>query len=263
MFTLHIAGVTCKDWSAMNRHRLRFGGPSGRPLLTWVHERKWTGETMILIENVASFQVQPLLEILDTHFLALDLLFGPEGLGWWSARKRRFMVLLKKGWCLTETEAHFRKLFTRERPTDGKRSHMFFCAPGDVVQEAKRRRVLEQSEMNQGKKGSSFNSHSNSSDVRPEAADPSISTAEIDRMKWESLYSHGQVCRLRMYEKTAAEELFQGTVTHNDPDLTKMVRAALKASHCCAQSSNNLPAFFKKSRLGFLACVGLRSCCKN
>ena len=53
MLRVHIAGITCKDFSVMNRHAQGLeGGKSGFPCLVWIFERRRVREQLLIIENV-------------------------------------------------------------------------------------------------------------------------------------------------------------------------------------------------------------------
>ena len=231
MLRVHIAGITCKDFSVMNRWaRGLEGGASGFPCLVWIFERRWVREQVLIIENVRGFSLQTLLDLLPMYVLGADLTLGPEDIGWWCVRKRRFMVLLLQGWSLQlngcDALAEFLRVFGKQRPSSGKKGHMFFCAPTQEQIDSKaRRRRLAMPVSNDSQQPVSNASQAGGSET---AAMTSADTG-LAKMSWESTYTEGQVSRLRMYEKAAAEELFHGIVSSTDEGLRSLIRKTLQA----------------------------------
>ena len=161
-----------------------------------------------------------MLSLLPGYHLAADIQCGPESFGWWSTRKRRFLVLLREGWSLQQDEESFLRIFSRKRPQTGKRGQMFYSAPAAEVRSAKRRRMTGQC------KATSMSALSGSS--RTIGSQGPLTDAEVDKIKWEAFYTEGQISRLRMYEKAAARELFKGCIDDTNASLSSGIRASLR-----------------------------------
>ena len=119
-----------------------------------------------------------------------------------------------------DAASEFLRAFGKERPLGGQKGHMFFCAPLEeqLASKVKRQRLtMPGSASTQQQAGSAA------------ASSTSTTEAGLSRMSWESTYSEGQVSRLRMYEKAAAEALWHGIVSDTDEGLSRLIRKTLQA----------------------------------
>ena len=145
---IHIAGLTCVDFSKRKIGAKGMRGPSGCAFLCWAFQRRAVGESIIIIENVPSFDTECLMSILGSiYHLKAQFVLGPEALGWWVSRPRKFLILVhKQAQLVSEMDpSTLQSLFLRKRPLSGPRGDMFFAAPTKYINAEKARRL--------GKKG--------------------------------------------------------------------------------------------------------------
>eukprot|EP00974_Lingulodinium_polyedra_P018283 1767853-Lingulodinium_polyedra.AAC.1 len=91
-----IAGVTCKDFSRMNKNRQGVLGPSGRILLLFIFEIRRVRYDLVITECTPLQDLAPFETLLGKFYTIESFLWGPEQLGWWVARKRRFTIFWLK-----------------------------------------------------------------------------------------------------------------------------------------------------------------------
>ena len=136
--TVALAGMTCKDVSNMNRCKLGKHGPSGRPLLTFLHEIRFRKPSVVLGECTQHMDVQLVRKILHDLYDIVNFSFSPADLGWWADRTRMFCILvLKAGPYRMNPDCWdgFKPAFCKERPraSSCKRGDMFYAAPHEHV----------------------------------------------------------------------------------------------------------------------------------
>ena len=142
--SLHVAGVTCKDYSKRKRHAIGIYGPSGRPLLLWIFERRFEREDVVLIEKVDGFDDAAVVRLLGPFYDIFRFRISPEDLGWWVSRKRIYILLVLKSspFKFKALVPDFFTIFGCNRPTglDCARGEMFYAAPDAAVQAVKAKR---------------------------------------------------------------------------------------------------------------------------
>lgn len=87
-----VAGVTCKDFSTMHANRKGVLGPSGIPLLTFIFDVRRNMYDVVLTECTPLQDLAPFEKYLSERYKWETFLLGPEDLGWWATRRRRFVV---------------------------------------------------------------------------------------------------------------------------------------------------------------------------
>ena len=99
---LHVAGLTCTDFSSMG-HRMRWLGPSIHPCLQWLRERLMAAkcsagslEQIVVIENVLGFEEHVVSDILTDHFSVASVTTSPKVLGLPADRQRKYIIFVHK-----------------------------------------------------------------------------------------------------------------------------------------------------------------------
>jgi hypothetical protein len=131
--TIEIAGHTCKDVSRMNSKRPGLSGPSGRVLLVWMFERRRRREDLVITECTQDFPPEIFEQFLGMYYEITSFLLGPEQLGWWVNRKRRFCILCLRPEfggkvSLALSPEALVGIFGRSRPEDCMKGDMFYAA---------------------------------------------------------------------------------------------------------------------------------------
>ena len=93
---MHVAGVTCVDWSSMGAGR-QWLGDSCPVMMEWVRERLLATEEVVIAECVLGFDSDTLAMLLKDVYEMTVLRLSPVLFGEPVARQRKFMVLLRKG----------------------------------------------------------------------------------------------------------------------------------------------------------------------
>ena len=95
-----LAGVTCVDWSTMNRSSSGWLGPSGAAFVEWLHSRclgaRSGTEDWIIVECVRGFDHTLLEDCLKQWYDMCVLLFSPTLLGVPAMRWRKYMLLTQR-----------------------------------------------------------------------------------------------------------------------------------------------------------------------
>ena len=214
---MHVAGVTCKDHSRRNQKAMGLAGPHAPVLATWASERKHALEDVVIVENVESFPTQELEELLAPKLvLAAELVWGPEQMGWWVKRRRKYMIFTRadRPWKarLQDFAEKFESWFACLRPQNCEKGDMFFSTPELVLLQWKRQRCQRRG-----------------SRVQHECVQ---SEAALQSMPWRTLLSEGQCDRLKLYEKLALAELSGGN--HDEHLETERRLGEVVASLCQA-----------------------------
>ena len=144
---IHCASNICKDVSFMNQRRPGNDGKTAKALAVWICERQYHQEDLIVTECTAKFDVNTFHQTLGHWYHVHTLCVGPEHLGWWTNRRRRFCILAHKQGAL-QLHAPWEKFFAtfgRGRPAESEQGGMFYAAPADLVndrigKQARRRR---------------------------------------------------------------------------------------------------------------------------
>ena len=127
---LHIAGMTCVDWSGLGNTE-QWLGDSGVVFLFWLAECLLEDEVdMLLGECVTSFDDTMMGELAASCGYSLTT-FGvcPSMFGWPGTRQRKYMVLLRNSsltWTAADPVVCFHQLFKRPLVLDGS---VFWSAP--------------------------------------------------------------------------------------------------------------------------------------
>ena len=140
-----IAGLTCKDNSTMNRNRVGFRGKSGATLLLFIFEALFARWDIILSECTPLISMEPFEQMMAEYYTWESFLWGPEQLGWWTTRRRRFTVFWLKPAHGGKVQmaagapriADLLAMFERSRPESGD-GMMFAAASDEQVQQAYR-----------------------------------------------------------------------------------------------------------------------------
>lgn len=192
---VHIAGLTCKDFSRRKRGRKFQFGTSGRPMLIWAFERRHSKEDIILVENTQDFDMALLERVLGELYEMFTFVAGPEDLGWWSSRHRRFIVMVLKSdeikSCATPDQ--FLKIFGALRPEDADcpRGDMFFAAPADYLDKLKKDKCMRRMG----------------------------SEAFADTRWWSDIVAPAQSTRLALYQRVLLDKVFGNGVAQGMIDV--------------------------------------------
>lgn len=92
---IHLAGTPCTDFSKMGA-LAGVDGPTLCATMCWVGMRRLLQEPVVVHENVASFPISFLLELLGDIYIIQSVIVCPSHLGWCIVRERRITVLLHK-----------------------------------------------------------------------------------------------------------------------------------------------------------------------
>ena len=118
---VHIAGVTCTDWSKFGR-RKNWLGPSTPVFMQRARERLFCKEDLIIVECVVPFDSEMLSELFQADYDLHVLVTTPSLFGEPVERQRKYMLLFKKdrlAWrddvCAYGVQAAFDRLFARTR----------------------------------------------------------------------------------------------------------------------------------------------------
>jgi hypothetical protein len=137
--SLMIAGHTCVDFSKMGA-RLGFCGPSIRPFLVFVYERRVRLEDLIITECTEDFPHSVWVIFLGDIYEIHCIVLGPENFGFWCDRRRKFTILIKKSaLAFVGSMSEFTRMFFRSRPEVDEfgmaceKGDMFFCAPASAL----------------------------------------------------------------------------------------------------------------------------------
>lgn len=132
-----IAGVTCKDFSTMNSARQGVLGPSGVPLMTFILDVRRNRYDILVTECTPLQDLKPFEVFLSELYTWETFLLGPEDLGSWATRRRRFVAF----WLRPDhggkaapalSMSSLLPLIRRRRP-DAKHNNMFAMAPASYV----------------------------------------------------------------------------------------------------------------------------------
>lgn len=93
--SMHIAGVSCTDWSSMGG-KAGWLGKTALPFLQWLRERVLGGEQIVLVECVPTFDAETLKEMVKEQYHLELLIFSPTLFGQPTERQRAYMILLRK-----------------------------------------------------------------------------------------------------------------------------------------------------------------------
>ena len=91
--TIKIAGMTCKDWSRMNKTRMGHYGPSGRTELVELFEIRHVRYDVVLIECTPDQDIELLKELLEHIYHIETMVWGSENVAVAARRKRRWTLL--------------------------------------------------------------------------------------------------------------------------------------------------------------------------
>ena len=126
----HVSGVCCYDWSKMGA-RKGWLGDSALVFLSWARERVIARERFVIVECTRSFDDEGFAALVEFFYTLTPLAFGAEDLGIPCFRKRKYMILLRKGalsWhpnIAVDVQGAFRHFSSRECGC----KVMCFCAP--------------------------------------------------------------------------------------------------------------------------------------
>jgi len=109
-------------------------GPQCVATLTWLFEARRRQRVLLFHECTEDFNPRLFRNLLADLYEITDILMGPEDLGLWCKRTRRFTVMvLKSAGRLTKTFEHFRNTLFRPRSADSAKGAMYLCAPDQDV----------------------------------------------------------------------------------------------------------------------------------
>jgi hypothetical protein len=116
-------------------------------MLIWAFERRYAKEDIIVVENTVDFDMALLERVLGELYEMFTFAAGPEDLGWWSSRQRRFIVMVLKSDRIKSvaTPEQFLEIFGAQRPQDADclRGDMFFSALADYLSNLNRQKGMQ------------------------------------------------------------------------------------------------------------------------
>ena len=211
--SIHWAGTICIDLSVMGSQSGPCG-PYSKLFLLWVHERRKRQETLLIHECTPAFPESLLLRFLGDIYAARSIIFGPEDLGWWVQRPRKFTFLLhKERTTFANDISSFGPTFFRHKNRDCERGDMFFCTDDTWVTEAfkkMRAEAMRYEERRQQNPSSKF------CHAVQDAAKRRVRRMSKEDATWIDLLGNGNMNRLRNYrqaEKQIESDLVVGVLS--------------------------------------------------
>lgn len=126
------SGHVCVDVSKLGAKAGKFG-PQSKLLLVWMGERRILQEPILFMECTELWDPVLVVEFLGDLYTLHVILLGPEDLGVWATRVRKFAILVLNSFgVLGRPMELLRSMFTRRRPSFSKQGDMFFVRPRPI-----------------------------------------------------------------------------------------------------------------------------------